>query len=94
MAAQTADGLIDLHSHSLASDGQYAAAEVATRAAAAGVRVWALCDHDTVAGLAGRAAGRRALGVRFVPGHRAVGVPRSPRDPPARPLRRPRAPRR
>jgi predicted metal-dependent phosphoesterase TrpH len=63
-----ADALIDLHSHSRASDGQYVAAEVAERAAAAGLRVWALCDHDTVAGLveAGQAADR--LGVRFVPG--------------------------
>ena len=62
------DGKIDLHSHSKASDGQYPAAEVAGRAAAAGVGVWALCDHDTVAGLeeAGRAAG--ALGIRLVPG--------------------------
>jgi predicted metal-dependent phosphoesterase TrpH len=61
-------GKIDLHSHSRASDGQYPAAEVAARAAAAGLAVWALCDHDTVAGLgeAAEAAGR--LGVRLVPG--------------------------
>jgi len=60
--------LIDLHSHSRASDGQYAPADVARRAAEAGIRVWALCDHDTVAGLpeAGRVASE--LGVRFVPG--------------------------
>jgi 3',5'-nucleoside bisphosphate phosphatase len=61
-------GKIDLHSHSKASDGEYPADEVAERAAAAGLAVWALCDHDTVAGLplAAEAAGR--LGVRFVPG--------------------------
>jgi predicted metal-dependent phosphoesterase TrpH len=66
MAVRT--GVIDLHSHSLASDGQYRAKEVAARAAQAGVRVWALSDHDTVAGLeeAGAAAGE--LGIRFVPG--------------------------
>jgi len=60
--------LIDLHSHSRASDGQYAPSEVARRAADAGIAVWALCDHDTVAGLeeAGRAAA--SLGVRLVPG--------------------------
>jgi predicted metal-dependent phosphoesterase TrpH len=59
---------IDLHSHSRASDGQYLATEVAQRAAAAGVGVWGLCDHDTVAGLpeAQRAAER--LGIRLVPG--------------------------
>ncbi|HVO21596.1 MAG TPA: PHP domain-containing protein [Anaeromyxobacter sp.] len=62
------NGRIDLHSHSRASDGQYAAAEVAERMAHAGVSVWALTDHDTVAGLpaAARAAGR--LGLRLVPG--------------------------
>lgn len=61
-------GRIDLHSHSRASDGQYAPVEVAERVAGAGVEVWALSDHDTVAGLvpAGQAAAR--LGVRFVPG--------------------------
>jgi predicted metal-dependent phosphoesterase TrpH len=60
--------IIDLHSHSRASDGQHAPAEVAARAAAAGLGVWALCDHDSVAGLpeAAEAAGR--LGVRLVPG--------------------------
>jgi predicted metal-dependent phosphoesterase TrpH len=62
------DGRIDLHSHSRASDGQYASAEVAELVARAGVTVWALTDHDTVAGLeaAGQAAGR--LGLRLVPG--------------------------
>jgi 3',5'-nucleoside bisphosphate phosphatase len=59
---------IDLHSHSLASDGQYAAREVARRAAAAGVGTWALTDHDTVAGLHDAADEARGLGMRFVPG--------------------------
>lgn len=68
MAGPTADGLIDLHSHSLASDGQFAAAEVAARAAAAGVKVWALCDHDTVAGLPAAKEAAERLGVRLVPG--------------------------
>jgi 3',5'-nucleoside bisphosphate phosphatase len=68
MDARPPDGLIDLHSHSRASDGEYVAEEVAERAAAAGVKVWGLCDHDTVAGLplAQRAADR--LGIRLVPG--------------------------
>src|SRR5512146_873260 len=50
-ASQGSTVLIDLHSHSTASDGQYAAAEVAERASAAGVSVWALTDHDSVAAL-------------------------------------------
>ena len=64
----TDGGRIDLHSHSRASDGQYAAAEVAARAAQAGVAVWALSDHDTVAGLAPAAEAAARAGVRFVPG--------------------------
>jgi predicted metal-dependent phosphoesterase TrpH len=41
---------------------------VADRAQVAGIGVWALCDHDTVAGLPeGRAAAERA-GLRFIPG--------------------------
>jgi hypothetical protein len=68
MGRTGADALIDLHSHSKASDGQYMAAEVAEKAAAAGVRVWALCDHDTVAGLADARRAADHLGVRLVPG--------------------------
>lgn len=62
------DGKIDLHSHSRASDGEYAAEEVAARAHAAGLAVWALCDHDTVAGLPAASAAAGRLGLRFVPG--------------------------
>jgi predicted metal-dependent phosphoesterase TrpH len=40
----------DLHSHSSASDGTEVPAEVMRRAAAAGLDVIALTDHDTVAG--------------------------------------------
>jgi predicted metal-dependent phosphoesterase TrpH len=62
------DSRIDLHTHSRASDGEFTASEVAARASAAGIGVWALCDHDTVAGLheAGQAAER--AGIRLVPG--------------------------
>lgn len=63
-----APGRIDLHSHSLASDGQYPAAEVAVLARRAGLGTWALCDHDTVAGLASGAAAAAREGLRFVPG--------------------------
>ena len=59
---------IDLHSHSTASDGQYPASEVAERAAAAGVAVWALTDHDSVAGLTAAGESARTLGLRFVAG--------------------------
>lgn len=62
------DGKIDLHSHSRASDGELAPADVAVRAHAAGLAVWALCDHDTVAGLPEAAAAAARVGLRFVPG--------------------------
>ena len=59
---------VDLHSHSIASDGLLAPAEVAARAQAGGVEVWALTDHDETGGLAEAAAAATALGMRFVPG--------------------------
>jgi predicted metal-dependent phosphoesterase TrpH len=70
MGAQAADvdPKIDLHSHSVASDGELRPAEVARLARDAGLGVWALCDHDTVAGLADGADAAGRLGLRFVPG--------------------------
>jgi predicted metal-dependent phosphoesterase TrpH len=62
------DARIDLHTHSRASDGEFTAAEVAEKAHAAGIAVWALCDHDTVAGLADASAAAQARGIRLVPG--------------------------
>jgi len=58
---------IDLHVHSSASDGTDAPAEVVRRAAAAGLDVLALTDHDTQAGVA---EARAALppGLTLVPG--------------------------
>jgi hypothetical protein len=60
--------VIDLHSHTTASDGQYPPAELLSRAAAAGVTVLAVTDHDTVAGLAEAAEAARAHGLELVPG--------------------------
>lgn len=59
---------IDLHTHSNCSDGALSPAALIERAVAAGVRVLALTDHDTVAGLdeAQRAANEQ--GLRLVPG--------------------------
>jgi len=68
MTARAHDGLIDLHSHSTASDGQFSAAQVAEQAAAAGVSVWGLTDHDSVAQLEVGAEAAARLGLRFVPG--------------------------
>ncbi len=58
---------IDLHTHSLRSDGALAPADLVRRAAERGVRIQALSDHDTLAGIAeARAEGDR-LGVRIIP---------------------------
>jgi 3',5'-nucleoside bisphosphate phosphatase len=59
---------IDLHTHSNRSDGSLTPGELVAHAAAAGIEVLALTDHDTVAGLeeADRSAG--LLGVQLVPG--------------------------
>ena len=59
--------VIDLHCHSSASDGTRPPGDVIARAAAAGVAVLALTDHDTVAGLAEAAAALPA-GMTLVPG--------------------------
>ena len=58
----------DLHCHSTASDGVLSPAQVVQRAAANGVSVLALTDHDELAGLAAAAEAARAAGVRLVPG--------------------------
>jgi 3',5'-nucleoside bisphosphate phosphatase len=60
--------LIDLHSHTTASDGQYPPAVLVARAAAAGVTVLAVTDHDTVAGLKEAREAAKAHGVELVPG--------------------------
>jgi predicted metal-dependent phosphoesterase TrpH len=60
--------MIDLHSHTTASDGQHPPAEQVGLAAAAGVTVLAVTDHDTVAGLEACDAAARSLGLRLVPG--------------------------
>ncbi len=57
----------DLQSHSTSSDGALPPAEVVERAAAAGVELLALSDHDTVGGVAEAIAAGEELGVRVVP---------------------------
>lgn len=59
---------IDLHTHSNCSDGTLTPAQLMARAAAAGVDVVALTDHDTVAGLEQADRSAVGLGLRLVPG--------------------------
>jgi hypothetical protein len=59
---------IDLHCHSNVSDGALAPREVALRAAHRGVDVWALTDHDQVAGLSEARTAALEAGMQFVAG--------------------------
>ena len=58
----------DLHCHSTVSDGTLAPAELAARAHAHGVDLWALTDHDATSGLLEAQQAADALGLRFVAG--------------------------
>jgi len=60
--------VIDLHSHTLHSDGQRTPDELLAEAAAAKVTVLSLTDHDTVSGIAEASAAATRRGIRLVPG--------------------------
>ncbi len=60
--------MIDLHTHTTASDGCCTPDELVARAAAAGVDVLSLTDHDTVAGCRPAAAACFDAGIEFVAG--------------------------
>jgi predicted metal-dependent phosphoesterase TrpH len=55
--------LIDLHTHSNASDGTFAPAEVVRLAKVGGLKALALTDHDTIDGLAEAVAAGETYGV-------------------------------
>lgn len=60
--------MIDLHSHSTASDGILSPADSARYAIEKGLSVWALTDHDTVSGLYDAAKVCLENEIIFVPG--------------------------
>jgi hypothetical protein len=68
LGADPRDVLADLHSHSMISDGTLRPAELVTRARDQGVELFALTDHDEVAGLDEAVATASRLGLRFVSG--------------------------
>lgn len=59
---------VDLHTHSTASDGARAPADVVVAAKAAGLTAFALTDHDTVAGIPDAQAAATQAGLRVVAG--------------------------
>ncbi len=84
---------VDLHMHSTASDGALAPAEVVALCALRGVKLMALTDHDTVAGVSEAAAAASRQGIRLLPGaelstrwqgisiHIVALLPQGPRGP-------------
>jgi len=60
--------VIDLHSHTLHSDGDRSPAQLFAEAKTAGVEVLAVTDHDTVFGLEECRVASEAAGVRLVTG--------------------------
>jgi predicted metal-dependent phosphoesterase TrpH len=60
--------MIDLHTHSNASDGVLSPTELVQYAAKQGVTVLALTDHDTTAGISEAAIAAKQSEIRFIPG--------------------------
>src|SRR3954468_20860117 len=58
----------DLHCHSVVSDGTLTPEELAARAAANGVELWALTDHDEIGGQHRAAEAARAHGMKYLTG--------------------------
>jgi hypothetical protein len=58
----------DLHCHSVVSDGTLTPEDLAARAAANGVELWSLTDHDEIGGQERAAAAARAHGVKYLTG--------------------------
>lgn len=82
----------DLHTHSTASDGTLTPRQLVARARAAGVRLLALTDHDTLNGIAEARIAAADQGVHLVPGVEIsvtwqgqtvhiIGLAVDPRDP-------------
>ncbi len=58
----------DLHCHSVVSDGTLTPEELAARASANGVQLWALTDHDEIGGQHRAAAAAAAQGMKYLTG--------------------------
>ena len=60
--------MIDLHTHSNASDGNYSPSSLIEEAAKRGITALALTDHDTINGLEEAANAALKRKIRFIPG--------------------------
>ena len=68
--------MIDLHTHTTASDGALAPGALVERAHELGIRTLAVTDHDTLAGVPAAAAAAAARGMEFLPGIEITAVHR------------------
>ncbi|HXD74965.1 MAG TPA: PHP domain-containing protein [Vicinamibacterales bacterium] len=66
--------MIDLHTHTTASDGRCTPEELVSRAASAGVTVLSVTDHDTVAAAARVTAACTSAGIEFIPGIEVTAI--------------------
>ena len=71
---------LDLHSHSLHSDGEHPVQDVARLMHEEGVQTWSLTDHDTTSGWNEAASAAASLGMRFLPGVEITCEPAIPPD--------------
>lgn len=60
--------MIDLHVHTTASDGQYTPSHIIQKAAEKNIKVIAITDHDSFAGVNEAMAEGEKLGVKVIPG--------------------------
>ena len=66
--------MIDLHLHTLASDGRLRPADLVRRAANSGITILSVTDHDTVAGLPEARSTAETVGIRVVDGIEITAV--------------------
>ena len=66
--------MIDLHTHTTASDGRSTPQGLVAAAVAAGVTVLSVTDHDTVSGSRAAASACREAGIELVPGIEITSV--------------------
>ena len=60
--------MIDLHTHTSASDGQYTPTDLIKKAKIAGISALAITDHDTVAGIDEGEAAAKEAGIELIKG--------------------------
>jgi predicted metal-dependent phosphoesterase TrpH len=60
--------MVDFHTHSNASDGDYSPVQLIREAKKRGISAIALTDHDTLGGLESAKSEAQALGIHFIPG--------------------------